>query len=77
MNEVYENFSGVLQRAERKTALSRAMFYEDVETMKSYTLQEILETEKEVDALSDMTENAIDYELEHIAMEKEYNERYI
>lgn len=77
MEEVYENFSGALERAKRETALSRAMFFEDLETMKSYTLEEILKNEEEVNSLSDMTENAIDYELEQIAMEKEYNERYI
>lgn len=77
MEEVYENFSGALERAKRETALSRAMFFEDLETMKSYTLEEILKNEEKVNSLSDMTENAIDYELEQIAMEKEYNERYI
>jgi hypothetical protein len=63
MNEVYENFSGALERAKRETALSRAMFFEDVETMKSYTLGEILEVEDKIEAIDRMEENRVNDEL--------------
>jgi hypothetical protein len=63
MKEVYENFSGALERAKRETALSRAMFFEDVETMKSYTLGEILEVEDKIEAIDRMEENRVNDEL--------------
>lgn len=42
MKEITENFVSALERAKRQTRLSRAMFFEDIETMKEYTLEEIL-----------------------------------
>jgi hypothetical protein len=42
MEQITENFVSALERAKRQTRLSRAMFFEDIETMKEYTLEEIL-----------------------------------
>lgn len=63
MEEIYENFSGAFQKAKRQTALSRAFFFEDVETMKSYTLEEILEVEDKIEAIDRIEENRVNDEL--------------
>lgn len=64
MNELmFQPIAELLDYQVRKTNLSRAFFFEDLETMKGYTLEEILQTEEQIEAIDRIEENKVDDEL--------------
>jgi hypothetical protein len=64
-----EEMKIAITRARRRTDLSRAFFFEDLETMKNYSIKEILDTQSRIDALDREMENRVDDELYELAGE--------
>lgn len=61
--EISECFSSALARAQRQTQLSKAIYQEDLETLKGFTIEEILDTDARIDVLERMIDNQVNDDL--------------